>query len=255
MNMRRGRLWFTAATAVAVAFLAFAGAAFADDSQTMATGVAQDATVQGYGGVGTQTPPPPEYICVGLDANGNKIMVQKTPENANTPASACTTPPAAPAPEYVCVGLDSHGNKIIVQKTPENANTPASACTPPTVSPAETCTGTGANGQPVSGTPGASGTSPASCSSVQGAQHTVQHTAQQTPTCTGLGANGKPVSGVAGAGTMPASCVKGAQFTKRQVAPAQAQTLPFTGLQLTVFAVLGIALLGGGLLLRRAARD
>jgi hypothetical protein len=40
-----------------------------------------------------------------------------------------------------------------------------------------------------------------------------------------------------------------------QTNTASASTLPFTGVQLGVFAALGLALLGGGLLLRRAARD
>jgi hypothetical protein len=39
------------------------------------------------------------------------------------------------------------------------------------------------------------------------------------------------------------------------VAPTQAGTLPFTGLQLGVFVALGLALLAGGMLLRRAGRN
>jgi hypothetical protein len=75
--------------------------------------------------------------------------------------------------------------------------------------------------------------------------------------CTGIDANGKPTYGVANASNTTASgaprysCVKGTQFT--QAAPAG--TLPFTGIQLGVFAALGFALLAGGLMLRRAARD
>jgi hypothetical protein len=38
------------------------------------------------------------------------------------------------------------------------------------------------------------------------------------------------------------------------VAPARAGTLPFTGLQLTLFTVIGLALVTGGFLLRRTAR-
>jgi hypothetical protein len=49
--------------------------------------------------------------------------------------------------------------------------------------------------------------------------------------------------------------VAGTQHTVHQpatgVAPASAGTLPFTGLQLGVFVLLGLALIGGGLLVRR----
>lgn len=55
----------------------------------------------------------------------------------------------------------------------------------------------------------------------------------------------------------PANQVAGAQKTVQRsagaVAPAThaAGTLPFTGLQLTIFVLIGIALIGGGLLVRR----
>jgi hypothetical protein len=88
----------------------------------------------------------------------------------------------------------------------------------------------------------------------------VAHAAGQQKTisrCTGIDANGNKViktvpAGSAGSGTN-AACVKGTQFTQSNTAPAG--TLPFTGIQLGVFAALGIALLAGGLMLRRAARD
>jgi hypothetical protein len=80
-------------------------------------------------------------------------------------------------------------------------------------------------------------------------------TAAQTYRCVGLDRNGNRIMAPAnGSSSAPvAACVKGAQFTKTNTAPAA--TLPFTGLQLGVFAAVGLALLGGGLLLRRAARD
>ena len=77
--------------------------------------------------------------------------------------------------------------------------------------------------------------------------------------CSGTTASGQPTYGAANAsnttssGAPRFSCVKGTQFTKTNTAPAA--TLPFTGVQLGVFAAVGIALLAGGLLLRRAARD
>ena len=85
----------------------------------------------------------------------------------------------------------------------------------------------------------------------------VQQVASQTKTlrCAGFDRNGNkimvPATGVRSGSSH--ACVKGAQFTKTNVAPAG--TLPFTGLQLGIFATLGLALLAGGLLLRRAARD
>jgi hypothetical protein len=72
-------------------------------------------------------------------------------------------------------------------------------------------------------------------------------TAAQSYRCVGLDRTGTRSMAPA------AACVKGAQFTKANTAPAA--TLPFTGLQLGVFAAVGLALLGGGLVLRRAARD
>lgn len=86
-----------------------------------------------------------------------------------------------------------------------------------------------------------------------------------------------PVAAVAPAGAAPAAApnagVKGATKVKQgtpaaptAVAPAQrsaaplattksARTLPFTGAELGVFAVVGLALLAGGLLLRLTARQ
>jgi hypothetical protein len=80
---------------------------------------------------------------------------------------------------------------------------------------------------------------------------------EQRYVCTGMDSNGKPTYGVASAsnttssGAPKYSCVKGTQFTQTKAAG----TLPFTGSQLGVFAALGLALLAGGVLLRRAARD
>jgi hypothetical protein len=59
------------------------------------------------------------------------------------------------------------------------------------------------------------------------------------------------------------AAVAGSQATKERPAqvlggattPTGSATLPFTGVQLGVFVALGLALLGGGLLLRRAGRN
>jgi hypothetical protein len=83
----------------------------------------------------------------------------------------------------------------------------------------------------------------------------VQQVASQTKTlrCAGLNRKGNKIMAPATGAQSGSShaCVRGAQFTKT----APAGTLPFTGLQLGVFAALGLALLAGGLLLRRASRD
>jgi hypothetical protein len=60
------------------------------------------------------------------------------------------------------------------------------------------------------------------------------------------------------AGAQHITGVTGTQKTvqQRAVVPAAktAGTLPFTGLQLTLFVAIGLALVGGGLLLRRTSR-
>jgi hypothetical protein len=48
---------------------------------------------------------------------------------------------------------------------------------------------------------------------------------------------------------------KTVQRPTSHVAPATAGTLPFTGLQLGVFALIGFALIGGGLLVRRVGNS
>lgn len=82
--------------------------------------------------------------------------------------------------------------------------------------------------------------------------------AAATQVCVGLRQNGTKIMAPANASNTGANAhacanVKGAQFTKTNVAPAG--TLPFTGLRIWVFAALGLSLLAGGLLLRRASRD
>jgi hypothetical protein len=76
--------------------------------------------------------------------------------------------------------------------------------------------------------------------------------ATKTYTCVGIDRSGNKIMAPANASNTGANahgCVKGTQFTQTKSAGA----LPFTGLQLGVYAALGLALLGGGLLLRRAA--
>jgi hypothetical protein len=76
------------------------------------------------------------------------------------------------------------------------------------------------------------------------------------------------VQGYGGIGTqnytpVVQQAVAGAQATRTHpsgvlgaaVPPVQSGTLPFTGVQLGIFAALGLALLCGGLLLRRAGRS
>lgn len=77
--------------------------------------------------------------------------------------------------------------------------------------------------------------------------------AERTEVCVGLDESGNKIMRPASStdATDSAACVAGTQFTRTRTA----ETLPFTGVQLGVFAALGVALLGGGLLLRRAARD
>lgn len=65
------------------------------------------------------------------------------------------------------------------------------------------------------------------------------------------------LQGYGGVGSQPVVAgVAGAQHTgaSGSQAGSAAGTLPFTGLQLAVFVVLGVALVGGGLLLNRVGR-
>jgi hypothetical protein len=59
--------------------------------------------------------------------------------------------------------------------------------------------------------------------------------------------------GMAGSCSKPASGVAGNQKTAQPVATGEG-TLPFTGSQLGIFAAVGLALVGGGLLLRGTTR-
>src|SRR5438105_2746996 len=73
-----------------------------------------------------------------------------------------------------------------------------------------------------------------------------QHTAKKTPTCAELAAQG---------GTQGALYKRMCSHAAPLSATHTSGTLPFTGLQLTIAVALGAALLGGGFLLRRAARE
>jgi hypothetical protein len=73
-----------------------------------------------------------------------------------------------------------------------------------------------------------------------------QHTSKKTPTCAELAAQG---------GTQGALYKRMCSHAAPLSATHTSGTLPFTGLQLTIAVALGVALLGGGFLLRRAARE
>jgi hypothetical protein len=63
------------------------------------------------------------------------------------------------------------------------------------------------------------------------------------------------VAGAGGTAATGGHVCRTSQVLGASVAPTQAGTLPFTGIQLGVFVALGLALLAGGMLLRRSGRD
>jgi hypothetical protein len=82
--------------------------------------------------------------------------------------------------------------------------------------------------------------------------------AMKDPTVQGYGQPSATSGGLSGTKVVktPTGGVAGVQKTIGQVAPAQASgTLPFTGAQLGIFAIIGLALVSGGLLLRSTARE
>jgi hypothetical protein len=85
---------------------------------------------------------------------------------------------------------------------------------------------------------------------VAGAEKVVS--AEKTSRCVGIDRNGNAVMAPATSSNAASgrACVKGSQFTHA----APAATLPFTGVQLGVFVAVGLALLAGGLLVRRFGR-
>jgi len=72
---------------------------------------------------------------------------------------------------------------------------------------------------------------------------------------TGGGGVQQPAGGTQGQGTQAVAGVAGTQQTLGVGATNRTGSLPFTGIQLGVFVAVGLMLLAGGLMLRRAGRS
>lgn len=206
-----------------------------------------DPTIQGY--CGSMVP-----VCTYVDSNGQTVIApvgsaactptQQTCTYTNSVGQSATAPLGSPlcatsAP--VCVYTNASGQTVTVPLG-------SAECAPPNV-----CVYTGADNQSHTAPTGSPECAPKQTvtppppptAGVAGVRHT------QTPP--------QPV-----ATTKPVAQVAGMQKTKTAPSPTAAAplaatqssgSLPFTGAQLAIFAIVGAALLGGGLLLRLTARQ